>query len=68
MDEFKILLVDDDYEQKVQLQEAIDDYNKKLFIQELENKRIIEDQKYISGLKMKQRSDIYKTTRRWKNK
>ena len=38
MDEFKILLVDDDYDQKVQLQEAIDNYNKKLFIKELENK------------------------------
>ena len=61
MDEFKILLVDDDYDQKVQLQEAIDNYNKKLFIKELENKHKIEDQKYISGLKMlENKEEVYK--------
>ena len=48
MDNFKILLVDDDSEQREQLQETIDNYNKKLFIEELKNKCVIEDQKYIS--------------------
>ena len=38
MDNFKILLVDDDSEQREQLQETIDNYNKKLFIEELKNK------------------------------
>ena len=48
MDDFKILLVDDDYEQREQLQETIDNYNKKLFIEELRNRSVIDDEKYIS--------------------
>ena len=43
MDDFKILLVDDDYEQREQLQETIDNYNKKLFIEELRNRSVIDD-------------------------
>lgn len=61
MDNFKILLVDDDSEQREQLQETIDNYNKKLFIEELKNKCVIEDQKYISRLMMlENKEEIYK--------
>ena len=32
MNEFKILLIDDDVEQEQQLQEAIENFNKKIFL------------------------------------
>ncbi len=61
MKEFKILLIDDDPEQSVQLQEAVDSYNKKLLIKEIEKSLIIKDQKDISKLKMLEtRDDVYK--------
>lgn len=61
MDDFKILLVDDDYEQRDQLQETIDNYNKKLFIEELRNRSVIDDEKYISKLMMLENKDaVYK--------
>lgn len=67
MDDFKILLVDDDYEQREQLQETIENYNKKLFIEELRNRSVIDDEKYISRLMMLENKEaVYKkTTRRW---
>lgn len=61
MDDFKILLVDDDYEQREQLQETIDNYNKKLFIEELRNRSVIDDEKYISKLMMLENKEaVYK--------
>ena len=52
MNEFKILLIDDDYDQELQLKEAIDNFNKKYFIEKLEEISIINDQNYSSSLKM----------------
>lgn len=61
MKEFKILLIDDDPNQSVQLKEAVDSYNKKLFIEALEESLIITDSKYTSRLKMlDNRDDVYR--------
>lgn len=61
MKEFKILLIDDDPNQSVQLEEAVNSYNKKLFIEALEESLIITDSKYTSRLKMlDNRDDVYR--------
>ena len=60
MNEFRILLIDDDDEQEAQLKEAIDNFNKSYFITKLIDTHIITDEKLIFRLKrLDNKEEVY---------